>query len=215
MSARFEDLLGKLLIIVTFGFLATGQMIGLLARFRAGAPALTLSLAVQLLSLMFVLLVVVMTVRRLPSTRTAAGIEPRLAAIAGTFLLMLLIWLPPGAAPQGVQLAATLLLLVGTAGSIYCLHYLGRSFSILASARELVTGGPYGVVRHPLYVAEAISVLGIVVGHWSWAAVLVGAVQFALQYRRMQHEERVLRDAFPAYTEYAVRVPMLVPRSIG
>lgn len=217
MIARFEEMLGRALIVLAFGFFAVGQMVGVLARFRqSGDTSLwSLGFAVQVLSLAFVLLVVVMTLRRLPATSSAAGLEPRLAAIAGTFLLMLLTWLPPGAAPATAQLGATVLLVVGTAGSIYCLHYLGRSFSILASARELVTGGPYGVIRHPLYVAEAFSVLGIVIGHWSWAALLVGAAQFALQWRRMQHEERVLRAAFSAYEGYALRVPMLVPRGAG
>ncbi len=215
MSARLEELVGKLLIVSVFAYLATGQLIEIIGRLRTPVPTAlwALGLAVQLLSLAFVLLVVAMTVRRLPASRSASGFEPRLAAIAGTFLLMLLLWLPAGQPPLGAQLAATLLLLVGTGASIYCLRYLGRSFSILASARELVTRGPYGVVRHPLYLAEGVSALGIMLAHWSWPALLVGAAHLGIQFRRMQHEERVLRDAFPAYAGYAERVPMLLPRA--
>ena len=217
MSPRAEELLGKLLLIVTFGLLATGQMAGLIAVIKAPdhPPLWGIGLVTRVLSVVFVLLIVVLTLRRLPASRNAAGFEPRLAAVAGTFLLILLVWLPPGHPGIAVQLASLVLLLAGTAGSIYCLSYLGRSFSILASARELVTGGPYGIVRHPLYVAEGISTLGIILAHWSWPAVLVGAAQFAVQWRRMQHEERVLRAAFPAYADYAQRVPMVLPGSIG
>jgi protein-S-isoprenylcysteine O-methyltransferase Ste14 len=102
-------------------------------------------------------------------------------------------------------------MLIGTIFSIYCLHYLGRSFSIMASARELVTHGPYGVVRHPLYLAEGISTVGVILLNWSIWAVMLGLVQMALQFRRMLNEEKVLRAAFPEYADYAARVPMIVP----
>ena len=209
MTPRLEELAGKLLLIAAFGYLAVGQMVGVAQRVVQGQW--DLGLAASVLSLAFVLLVVVMTLRRLPSRQNAAGIEPRLMAILGTFLLLLLVWLPPGRPPAGVQLAATLLLVIGTAASIWCLHHLGRSFAILAAARELVTGGPYGIVRHPLYLAEAVSTIGIIVLHWSWPAVVVGTAQLAVQLRRMHHEERVLRAAFPEYGDYARRVPMLLP----
>lgn len=209
MTPRIEELAGKLLLLAAFGWLAVGQMVGVAQRVVRGQW--DLGLAASGLSLVFVLLVVVMTLRRLPARANAAGLEPRVMAILGTFLLLVLVWLPAGRPPAGVELAATLLLVVGTAASIWCLHYLGRSFAILAAARELVTGGPYGVVRHPLYVAEAVSTVGIIVAHWSWAAVAVGAAQLAVQLRRMAHEERVLRAAFPEYGDYARRVPRLLP----
>jgi protein-S-isoprenylcysteine O-methyltransferase Ste14 len=129
-------------------------------------------------------------------------------AIAGTFALVLLAVLPPGGGGPMMKFAALVLMLVGTIFSIYCLHYLGRSFSIMASARELVTHGPYGVVRHPLYLAEGISTVGIVLLNWSVGAMLLGLAQMALQFRRMHNEEKVLRAAFPVY---AARVPMIVP----
>jgi protein-S-isoprenylcysteine O-methyltransferase Ste14 len=213
MSPATEDRLGKLLMIGAFVILAGRQVISLAqALANPVRPHFWLLNTVsQFLSLVFVAFVVLMTVRRLPPRQSAAGIEPRLTAIAGTFLLMLLIWLPAGHGGALVQVAALLLLLVGTAASIYCLHFLGRSFSIMASARNLVTRGPYGVVRHPLYLAEAISTFGIILLHWSPVAAVLGAVQIALQFRRMQHEETVLRSAFPDYAAYAARVPMIVP----
>jgi len=95
MSARGEDLLGKLLMIVAFFYLAITQIIGLVFKLRAAAQdsSFILPSAAQALSLLFVLLMVVMTLRRSAPTSVATGIEPRLAAIAGTFLLMVLVWL--------------------------------------------------------------------------------------------------------------------------
>jgi protein-S-isoprenylcysteine O-methyltransferase Ste14 len=148
----------------------------------------------------------------MPPRTTATGWEPRAVAIGGTFFLILLTWLPRGEVGREAMVVATLLIAIGTATSIWCLAHLGRSFAVLASARALVTSGPYGIVRHPLYLAEAVTTVGIVIAHWSLWAVLVGAAQFALQFRRMQHEERVLRAAFPDYGGYAQRVGMVWPK---
>ena len=81
----------------------------------------------------------------------------------------------------------------------------------MATARELVTDGPYKIIRHPLYGAEVITIVGVAIGHWSPWAALLGVVWLGLQIRRAQNEERVLRDCFPAYADYARRVPMLLP----
>jgi protein-S-isoprenylcysteine O-methyltransferase Ste14 len=213
MTPQTEDRIGKALMLLVFAALAVQQGVGLATTLAAPArpPLWLLSTVGQFVSLVFVAFVVLMTLRRLPPRQSAEGIEPRITAIGGTFALVALVWLPPGNAGALVQFAALLLLLIGTTTSIYCLHYLGRSFSIMASARELVTRGPYGVVRHPLYLAEGLSTIGIILLHWSPGAVALGAVQFALQFRRMQNEEKVLRAAFPDYAGYAERVPMVVP----
>ena len=81
----------------------------------------------------------------------------------------------------------------------------------MATARELVTEGPYKIIRHPLYGAEVITIVGVTIGHWSASAALLGLVWLALQIRRAQNEERVLRASFPEYGDYARRVPMLMP----
>lgn len=212
-AERLEDILGKALMLAVFTFVAVQNAVSLVG--KLGAEKLTafsaLSALSQLLSLLFVGLVLWLTLSRLPPRQTATGIEPRVSAIAGTFLLFFLVYLPAGSASFGVILLATIMILLGTLLSIYCLHYLGKSFSIMASARSLVSTGPYGIVRHPLYLAEAITVTGIILAHWSPLAVLLGLSQMAFQVRRMFNEEAVLRSAFPEYQDYAARVPMMIP----
>ncbi|GGE19726.1 protein-S-isoprenylcysteine methyltransferase [Polymorphobacter glacialis] len=214
MSQRTEDLLGKGLLVFTFTLLAYQQALSFARTILAAdrPDFWWLDILSRTLTLLFVAIVVVMTIRRLPARATAAGLEPRITAIAGTFTLMLLAFLPHGDAGVAAQFVATVLIAIGTALSIHCLRYLGRSFSVMATARELVTGGPYARVRHPLYVAEAITTIGIVILHWSIGAVALGLIQALLQFRRMQNEEAVLRAAFPEYASYAARVPMIIPR---
>lgn len=211
---QLEDLIGKILLVIAFSFLLAMEGLTITAMLRnpSSIDYWALALVSRLVSLGFLSLVLYLTVTRLPAKSSAAGIEPRLTAIGGTFLLLVLVVLPPASVGQGARLVATVLIVVGTALSIYCLRWLGRSLSMMATARRLVTGGPYGVVRHPLYLTEAVTVVGIVISNWSVAAVLVGIAQFALQFRRMHHEERVLREAFPEYAEYAAAVPKFIPR---
>ena len=50
---------------------------------------------------------------------------------------------------------------------------LARSLSIMPEARKLVTTGLYARIRHPLYLAEDIALLGIALQFRSWQAAVV------------------------------------------
>jgi protein-S-isoprenylcysteine O-methyltransferase Ste14 len=82
----------------------------------------------------------------------------------------------------------------------------------MAQARRLVTTGPYAIVRHPLYLCEEITVLGVALMHFSFVAVLMVAAQWMFQLRRMTNEEKVLGAAFPECVAYAARTPKIIPR---
>jgi protein-S-isoprenylcysteine O-methyltransferase Ste14 len=213
MNKKLEDNLGKLAMLLIFGYLASKQVLTVLAviQHRAQIPLWELTLASLIFSTIFLFLILYFTVTRLPPRNTAAGLEPRITAVVGTFVMALLIILPPGEIGVELRILSTVLIILGTILSLYCIRQLGRSFSIMATARELVTEGPYKIIRHPLYGAEVVTIFGLCVGHWSPAAAALGLVWLGLQIRRAQNEERVLRECFPEYGDYARRVPMLLP----
>jgi protein-S-isoprenylcysteine O-methyltransferase Ste14 len=95
---------------------------------------------------------------------------------------------------------------------MYTVSWLGRSFSIAPQARQLVVGGAYSIVRHPLYLCEEIAVLGAMLGRFSPMAVAIIAIHWAFQLRRIDYEEQILRETFPEYAQYAATVPRLIPR---
>ena len=103
------------------------------------------------------------------------------------------------------------LVIVGMSLSFLVLRWLGKSFSIMAEARRLVTGGPYAIVRHPLYICEEIAVIGILIQVISPLAVLIVLAHALLQFRRMLDEEKILRATFYDYDDYAARTPRLIP----
>src|SRR5207302_1362431 len=67
-----------------------------------------------------------------------------------------------GRAVPAVLFAASLLSIAAFAFALYAMSYLRRSLSIIPEARRLVTGGPYRIVRHPLYLAEVTAALSLV-----------------------------------------------------
>lgn len=69
---------------------------------------------------------------------------------------------------------------------------LGRSFGLLPAARKLVTGGPYRVVRHPIYLGYLVSHLGFLLSNFCWLNLFVLVVLYLAQAVRMQREEAVL-----------------------
>ena len=213
MKVNVEDLIGRAALISIYMFFAVMGLFRLeelLASPWANDTWL-LDLVVRVAGNLFLLLLVATTLVRLPAKNTAAGWEPRFSAIMGSFFTLVLIVLPKGQISAEAKVLAAVIIFTGTGLSVYCLYWLGRSFSVMAHARRLVTEGPYSVVRHPLYAAEMITLVGITIANLSVLATLVVAICIAFQFRRMANEERVLRATFPEYEGYSRTVPMIVP----
>jgi protein-S-isoprenylcysteine O-methyltransferase Ste14 len=78
---------------------------------------------------------------------------------------------------------------------------------------ELTTTGPYAYTRNPLYLGSIIIALGFGVASRSiWVAVAIIALFFAIYLPVIKSEEAFLRGAFDNFTEYANKVPRLLPR---
>jgi protein-S-isoprenylcysteine O-methyltransferase Ste14 len=149
---------------------------------------------------------------QLPALTAFAGWRSAVAAGLGSFAMLGLLLLEPRAdlSPDARLLSAGLIM-AGNMLAVYSLCYLNRSFSILPRARSLVIGGPYRFIRHPLYLAEAISIVGVLINFLSWAAIILFGVQIFCQVLRMNYEEKVLGAAFPEYQEYRNHSARLLP----
>jgi protein-S-isoprenylcysteine O-methyltransferase Ste14 len=174
-----------------------------------------LMVAASVANVMFVSLVASTTLTRLAPIRKARGIEPRISALLGTFLSVALASLPKADLGPILSALSTTLILIGASLSFVVLRWLGKSFSILAEARRLVTEGPYRIVRHPLYICEGIAVVGVTVQMISPMAVVIAISVAMIQYRRMINEEAILNAAFPEYRAYAARTPLVIPARLA
>jgi protein-S-isoprenylcysteine O-methyltransferase Ste14 len=93
--------------------------------------------------------------------------------------------------------------------------HLGRNWGMPMSRKEqpeLVTSGPYTLIRHPIYTGLILAMLGSAIGvniFWALMLVPVGAY-FIYSARR---EETVMLQLFPnEYAAYMARTGMLAPR---
>jgi protein-S-isoprenylcysteine O-methyltransferase Ste14 len=159
----------------------------------------------------FYLLIVALTMLRGRPLAKSPGLRPRLEAAVGGYLIYLLPMLPPSRLGAVGQAVSALLISGGIVLAVVALSRLGRSFSIMAEARGLVTQGPYAIVRHPLYLAEGIANLGACLQFALLPALALFLLQSLFQVRRMLNEEAVLRRTFPDYGAYMQHTARLVP----
>ena len=108
-----------------------------------------------------------------------------------------------------------LTVIAGLAFAIWARVYLGRNWSGIVTVKEnheLVRGGPYAIVRHPIYTGLLLAILGtaIVFGEWrGLLALCFLTIAFLFKLRR---EERFMEESFPdTYPSYRAQVPALIP----
>jgi protein-S-isoprenylcysteine O-methyltransferase Ste14 len=160
---------------------------------------------------MFLSLLAVLPLFRHRPIAKSIGILPRLGAMATVCiapLCMLLARAPPNLACDLLAVGAGL---TANVLAVLTLSFLGRSFSVMPEARRLVTSGPYGIVRHPLYLFELLGVIGILLQVRSLAGIGMLVLIVALQVARARWEEDVLDRAIPEFAGYRRNVPFLIP----
>jgi protein-S-isoprenylcysteine O-methyltransferase Ste14 len=152
-------------------------------------------------------------VRPRPRARDGRAIA-RAAGLVGTTMLLVVgafpnpVLLTPPVVVRGIS--ATLALGAFALG-VYGLLYLRRSLSIIPEARRLVTGGPYRLIRHPLYAAEILAAFALVLARPGLWATLTLVPFIAVQMLRARFEEGLLSRIFPAYRPYAAHTARLIP----
>ena len=166
----------------------------------------------QCLALAYFTMLVVLYSVRLPARGTDHRLGVIFIAFTGTFTAIGASFLPGGGHRVWLVLPADIIATIGLAYSVWGLAYLRRSFSIIPEARRLVTGGPYALSRHPVYLGEVITAIGINLATAGWLGAIAIAYFVFAELLRIRWEEGVLSRAFPGdYPDYARRVPRYAP----
>jgi protein-S-isoprenylcysteine O-methyltransferase Ste14 len=99
--------------------------------------------------------------------------------------------------------------------TVWARRTLGSNWSgtvTIKQGHELVTTGPYAIVRHPIYSGLLLAFAGSAVAIGQWRAVLALAFAVPSFVHKLRIEERWMREKFgEAYGVYCERVPALVP----
>jgi protein-S-isoprenylcysteine O-methyltransferase Ste14 len=223
LGRRVEEIrfliFGRSLPAVLFALLGYKVLLNLLSQVRAlpvhaGPGDYLAGPVTTFVYLLFCVIPVgIYLVRPRPRARDGRMIA-RAAGLVGTTMLLVV-----GAFPNPVLLtppafirdiAAGLALAAFSLG-VYGLLYLRRSLSIIPEARRLVTGGPYRIIRHPLYGAEILTACALVLARPGLWATLALVPFMAVQMLRAHFEEGLLSRAFPGYRPYAARTRRLIP----
>jgi protein-S-isoprenylcysteine O-methyltransferase Ste14 len=146
------------------------------------------------------------------------GRRGELWVLAQAVLLLLFAFAPNigPAWPTGVLIRIGGWMLVG-AGSVFLAwsaFNLGRSltpFPRPLDNGELVTGGAYRLVRHPIYCAVLMVALGFSLATEHGLRLVLTVALFAFFDMKARREECWLNEKYPAYATYALRVKKLIP----
>jgi protein-S-isoprenylcysteine O-methyltransferase Ste14 len=95
------------------------------------------------------------------------------------------------------------LALGGIALTLWGLSTLGPAFGIAPADRGLVTRGPYGYLRHPMYAGAVLNALGYLVSNLSSWNLLVFVLLAGSACLRIRWEEALIGK----YAAYAAHVP--------
>jgi protein-S-isoprenylcysteine O-methyltransferase Ste14 len=106
------------------------------------------------------------------------------------------------------------LCLAGFGFAIWARTHLGRNWGMPMSLRqghELVTSGPYGYARHPIYTGILLAMIGSAIAR-GLAWLLLFLIFFAYFIVSARIEEKMMLAQFPdAYPAYRRRTKMLIP----
>ncbi len=99
--------------------------------------------------------------------------------------------------------------------TVWARQHIGRNWSAIVTIKqdhELITTGPYAIVRHPIYTGLLLAFAGSALALGEWRGVLAVAIVFLSLWRKLGIEERWMREHFgESYQAYSQRVAALVP----
>lgn len=118
--------------------------------------------------------------------------------------------IPPAVTWSGLALGA-----LGIGLSMWAALTLGAHFDMeveVHRGHQVVTAGPYALVRHPVYAGLAVQFIGASLATGN-VLLILGTLLMSLPalWYRARAEERLLASELPGYADYQRRVGMLVP----
>ncbi|MDB5066902.1 MAG: Isoprenylcysteine carboxyl methyltransferase [Chloroflexi bacterium] len=204
---------------LTFGRAVPAALFGEMGWLQIGHVAQAsgvLQVLPRLLYLLFCCIPVGLYLTRPMPVNRDGRLVARMAAFGGTCMQLFigafvpqhrLLFNPPDA----LIFVASLLSIAAFAFACLGLGYLRRNLSIIPEARTVVTGGPYRIVRHPLYLAEIGAALALVLAAPYLTPVIALVAFILLQCTRARFEERLLLETLPEYAGYQKRTHALIP----
>jgi protein-S-isoprenylcysteine O-methyltransferase Ste14 len=107
---------------------------------------------------------------------------------------------------------------ITVAGLLFCVaarRHLGANWSQAVTVKkdhELITSGPYALVRHPIYTGLLLALAGSAIALAEWRGLVAVLLFFIAFWNKLRLEEKWMREHFgSSYEEYSRRVAALIP----
>jgi protein-S-isoprenylcysteine O-methyltransferase Ste14 len=99
--------------------------------------------------------------------------------------------------------------------AVWALQFLGRNWSSSVTIKqdhELITAGPYALVRHPIYTGILAGFLGTAIALSQVGGFIAFVLFFVMFWLKLRKEEQWMRSQFgETYATYAHKTAALVP----
>lgn len=76
---------------------------------------------------------------------------------------------------------------------------------------NLLSSGPYQVIRHPMYAAALLLIWSSILGHLSIINIMIGLIVTGTVAIRIMTEEQFLQARYPGYAEYSRKTKRIIP----
>lgn len=166
-----------------------------------------------------------LSARKVKGTTRREAWTSRMARLACIVAAFMLLWVPrfhvAGLDHRFVPLGAhgywigAAITACGLLFSIWARRHLGTNWSqavTLKTDHELITSGPYGWVRHPIYTGLLVGFLGTAIARGELRGLVAVLLVLTVLWLKLRLEETWLSAQFgEAYTLYSRRVAALVP----
>jgi protein-S-isoprenylcysteine O-methyltransferase Ste14 len=116
--------------------------------------------------------------------------------------------------PGAISILGDVLHLAGWLGilAVFRANTYAAATIRVEAGQQVISTGPYAVVRHPMYATALLMIFGIPVALGSWWGLLVFAALLPALAWRLIDEERVLLRDLDGYGDYRRKVPWrLIP----